>query len=339
MARKSASSAPPRGRHETVVRDMLRMLWTHRLLVAAALGFALAAEAAALVLLPPRYTGEAMIQLDFVRDETVAGQKVQSTASVDAVAVVISAVRVIRSRATASAVVSMLGLDKDPFYTRPLLPALPARALASVRGIFGLPEPTPHDVAVARLMKQITVTNDARSYLITVSVTTPDPALAARLANWIASEYLRGRLREQANEAYAVAEREMTALSSVFGPRHPSYVAGLAKLGRLKAELAAVQEGAVVGDRQAVVAREMVRFAAGQSLLPAEAIMTPSGHNVALITALTVLAALALGMLLAWLAERGLLRWSVPAPAVGQVWSPAPAVAPAADRRLEFWDQ
>jgi uncharacterized protein involved in exopolysaccharide biosynthesis len=307
--------------YERVVYDTLRMLWRHKPLIAAVHGIALAALSVALVLVAPRYTGEAMIQLDFIREEAVAGEKVQSTAAVDAAAVVDSVARIIRSRGTASAVVSVLGLDNDPAYTRL---SLLARALSSVWSVFGLPAPTPRDLAVACLMKQITVTNDPRSYLITVAVTASDPERAAGLANWVASEYLRGRLREQATEAYAVAEREMTALSSVFGPRHPSYLSGSAKLGRLKAELAPAREGVVAEEREAVVAQDMVRFAAGQSLLPAEPVMVPSGPNTMLLFALTILTALAVGILLSLLAERGLLRWSVALPAILRAWSPAP---------------
>jgi hypothetical protein len=214
----------------------------------------------------------------------------------------------------------VLGLDNDPAYTHQ---SLPARALSSVWSVLGLPAPTPRDLAVERLMRQTTVTNDPRSYLITVAVTASDPERAAQLANWVASEYLRGRLREQAIEAYAVAEREMTALSSVFGQRHPSYLNGSAKLGRLKADLAAAREVATE-EREAVAGQDMVRFAAGQSLLPAEAVMVPSGPNTMLLFALTILVALAVGILLSSLAERGLLRWSVPLPAVLRAWSPAP---------------
>jgi capsular polysaccharide biosynthesis protein len=335
MAKRSTSFETnaiyaPRIHYERVVYDTLRMLGRHKLLIAAVLGIALAALSVALALIAPRYTGEAMIQLDFTRNETVSGEKVQSTAAVDAASVVDSAARIIRSRGTASAVVSALGLDNDPAYTRL---SLPARALSSVWSVFGLPAPTPHDLAVARLMRQTTVANDPRSYLITVAVTASDPERAARLANWVVSEYLRGRLREQAIEAYAVAEREMTALSSVFGPRHPSYLNGSAKLGRLKAGLAAAGEGMVTEEREAVVAQDMVRFAAGQSLLPAKAVTVPSGPNTMLLFALTILAALAVAILLSSLAERGLLRSFVPLPAVLRAWSPAPL----AGRGLHWW--
>jgi capsular polysaccharide biosynthesis protein len=294
----------PRVHYERVVYDTLRVLWRHKSLLAVVFGIALAALSVELVLVAPRYTGEAMIQLSFTRDEA-AGEKVLSTAAVDAAAVVDSAARVIRSRAIATAVVTLLGLDNDPAYTRR---SLPARALSSVWSVFGVPEPTPHELAVARLMSQTTVANDPRAYLITVAVTASDPTRAAQLANWVASEYLRGQLQQQAAEAYAVAEREMTAVSAVFGPQHPSYINGSAKLVRLKAELATAQKGGATQEPEAVIAQDMVRLAAGQSLLPAEAVMVPSGPNTMLLFALTIFVGLVLGVLLSFLAE----KWAGP---------------------------
>ena len=316
--------------YERVVNRKLRMLWRQRQLVTAVLGIALAALSVALLFVAPRYTGEAVIQLDFTRDETIEGEKVQSSASIDAIAVVGGAARIIRSRAIAGAVVSVLGLDNDPAYARP---SLPARMLSPLWSVLGFPPTTPREIAVARLMEQTKVTNDPRSYLITVAVTTSEPERAARLANWVASEYLRGRLQEQTIGAYATAEREMNTLASVFGPRHPSYLSGSAKLGRLQAALAASRDGVVTEERDAVVARDMVRFAAGYSLLPAEAVMVPSGPNIVLLFVLTTLAALAVGILLALLAERGLRQRPVLIPGALWAWSPVPL----AERGLSWW--
>jgi uncharacterized protein involved in exopolysaccharide biosynthesis len=307
MSFESNAIDAPRIHYERVAHDTLRMLWKHRSLVAAVLGIALAGLAVMLVFTAPRYTGEAIVQLDFVRNENIAGEKVLSTAAVDAAAVVDSAARIIRSRATASAVVAALGLDHDPAYAHV---SLLSRVLTPVRYVFGQPQPTLRENAVTRLMKQITVTNDPRSYLITVAVTTTDPERAARLANWVASEYLRGRLREQAIAAYSIAEKEMATLGSVFGPRHPNYLGGLTKVGHLRAELDAAQKAAAPDAGQ-----QMVWFAAGQSLLPAEPVMVPSGPNVMLLFALTVLVGLAAGIMLSLLAEKGMLERFMPHPA------------------------
>lgn len=315
----------PRAHYEHVVRDTLRILWVHKVLVAAVFGIVFTVQSVAFMLIAPRYTGEAIINLDFTRNETATGDKVQSTASVDAAAIVTSAARIVRSRGTASEVVSVLRLDKDPAYSHQ---SLLGQALSAARSAFGMPALTPHDVAVSHLMRQTTVTNDPRSYLITVAVTASDPERAARLANWIGSEYLRGRLRQQAIEAYAAAEREMSALSSVFGPRHPKYLSTLAKLENLKAELAAAREEVSVEDQGAVVSKAMIRYAAGQSLLPAQAVMVPSGPNAILFFTLTTLFAVAVGILLSMLAERGLLRWPV---------SNHPGLVDGPARRASLW--
>src|SRR5262249_49530891 len=154
--------------HEIVVGDMDTRRADHQALLVA------------LVFMAPRYTGEAIIQLDFVRNENVAGEKLQSTAAVDAAAVVDSSARIIRSRGTASGGVSALRLDNDPNYANL---SLPAQALSHILSFFGRLAPTPRDIAITHLMKQIMVTNDPRSYLIAVAVTASDPERAARLAN------------------------------------------------------------------------------------------------------------------------------------------------------------
>ncbi|MGY3446378.1 MULTISPECIES: GumC domain-containing protein [unclassified Bradyrhizobium] len=292
----------PRMHYEQVVHNALGVVWRHRRLVTGTVVVALAAFLVAFMFMASRYTGEAIIQLDFVRNENIAGERLQSTAAVDAAAVVDSSARIIRSRGTASAVVSALRLDQDPEYTRP---SRLERVLSHVGQYFGPhPATTPRELAITHLMKQITVTNDPRSYLISIAVTTSDPERAASLANWVASEYLRGRLRAQATEGYAAAERELAGLSAVLGPRHPTYLSAQAKLERLKQVMEGAEKDAALDNQDGAPAHDVVRFAAGQTLLPAEAVMIPSGPNGPLLFALTFLAALVLGGLLSLLAER-----------------------------------
>jgi capsular polysaccharide biosynthesis protein len=295
----------PRTHYEGIVYDALFVCWKQRLLVVRVFGAMLAVLLIALIFKAPQYTGEAVIQLDFVRNENIAGEKLQSTAAVDAAAIVDSSARIIRSRGTAGAVVAALALDNDPAYAKL---SLSTWALSPIWWVLGQPASSPRDIAISRLMRQIVVTNDPRSYLITVTVTASDPKRAARLANWVASEYLRGRLREQATGDHAAAEREVVGLSAVLGPRHPTYLNGLAKRERLREALDSARNGIAADDREAVLSPDMIRFAAGQSLLPAEIVEAPSGPNVMLLVLLTMLAALAAGILLSLLAERGVLR-------------------------------
>ena len=276
-----------RAQYEGVAHDTLRVLWQRKLLIAVIMIAALSLASTALVLVGPRYTGEAIIQFNFTREEPTTGAKVQPIAVVDAIVLLDSAARVIRSRATAGAVVTWLGLENDPAFTRQ---SLPWRVLSRVRSSFGLKQaaPSDRDLAVSQLMQQITVTNDPRSYLISVAVTKADAELAARLANAVALEYLRAQLLQQMAEGFAAAEREVAELSSVYGVQHPRYVVGQAKLERLEARLSALREETSDED--------VVKLVVGQSLLPAEKVMVPSGPNIVLILALTAGAALVAGI-------------------------------------------
>src|SRR5262249_26048311 len=148
----------------------------------------------ALVLMGPRYTAEAIIELGFNRKGAALDTKTQeSTATLDASVLVDSAARLIRSRPIAGAAVTRLELDKDPRYTRnPLL----LQAVDSARAVLGLPqaESTPHDRAVSALLRRISVTAQPRSYVITIAATAEQPERARALANAVASAYLQNRM-------------------------------------------------------------------------------------------------------------------------------------------------
>jgi uncharacterized protein involved in exopolysaccharide biosynthesis len=281
-----------RAHYESVAYETLRILWARRSLIATVLAAALVLACLPLVLIGPRYTGEAVIQLNFIREEPATGAKNLPTATVDAAAVVDGAARIIRSRATASAVVTRLGLDKDPTFARQ---SLSWQVLTSVRSGFGLAQamPSNYDLAVNQLMQRVTVTNDPRSYLISVSVTSDDPERSASLANAVALEYLRGQLLQQVAEAYAAAERELADLSSIYGALHPSYLNGQAKLERLQVRLNDLRDG--------MLSEDAVRQVVGQSFVAAEKVPVPTGPNIILILGLSAAAALAAGIWLALL--------------------------------------
>jgi len=256
------------------------------LLISAILVAAVLLVSVMLMLIGPRYSGEAIIELNFIREVPAAGAQIQPTASVDAGAIVDSAARVIRSRATASAVVAQLRLDKDPAFAR-------RSAFSYVRSVLDreAATPSPHDLAVRELMRKITVTNELRSYLISIAVTTGDPEQSANLANAVAVEYLRGQLLQQLTDAQVSAERDLNQLSSVYGVRHPNYVNGRTRLEYSDARLSAVR---------GLPADDVVKLVRGLSLLAAEKVMVPSGPNITLILGLTIAAALGVGIWLAW---------------------------------------
>jgi capsular polysaccharide biosynthesis protein len=286
----------PRAYYEEIARDTLGILWRQKLLVVGILLVALSVASIALVLIGPRYSAEAMIQFNFNREEPATGPKTQSIATVDAVALIDSAARAIRSRATANAVVARLGLDKDPDFARE---STLWRVVLGVRAALGLrgATPTPRDLAVHQLMRKVTVANEPRSYLISVAVTTRNPEQAATLANVVALEYLRGQMLQQLSDTQTATERELSQLSSVYGVRHPSYVLARARLDTLQNRLTALRDGPPDDDT--------VRLVIGQSLVAAEKTFVPSGPPIILILGLTASAALGIAIWLAlWLAPR-----------------------------------
>jgi hypothetical protein len=245
----------------------------------------------------PRYTTEALIQvnLDLSPDR---GVKSQATVSVDAAEVVGTTARIIRSRATADAVVARLGLDKDPrFERRPLF----SRWLSGARAALGLQRSalTPHDLAVDALMRQVRVTAEPRSYLISVAVTAGDPDSAVKLANAVTAEYLRTQKLKELAETRSAAEHELADASYVYGPRHPSYLSALTKVEQQEAQIRTVGDASTTED--------LIKLAAGYSLIPAHKVMKPSGPNISVTLALAILAGLSLGICLTRYTPVGLI--------------------------------
>jgi len=274
--------------YEQLAYDTLRVLWHRKLLISAILVAAVLLVSVMLVrIIGPRYSGEAIIELNFIREVPTAGAQIQPTASVDAAAIVDSAAHVIRSRATASAVVARLRLDKDPAFAR-------RSAFSYVQSVLGreAATPSPHDLAVHELMRKITVTNEPRSYLISIAITTGDPEQSANLANAVAVEYLRGQLLQQLTDAQVSAERDLNQLSSVYGVRHPNYVNGRTRLEHWDARLSALR---------GLPADDVAKLVRGLSLVAAQKVMVPSGPNITLTLGLTIVAALGVGI---WLARR-----------------------------------
>jgi hypothetical protein len=169
------------------------------------------------------------------------------------------------------------------------------RLLFRARAALGLEEakPAPQDLAANELMRIIKVSNEPRSYSISVSATTRDALQAATLANAVALEYLRGQVLQQLSETQATLEREVAQLSSTYGLRHPSYALVRTKLDALQDRLTALRKGAFDNEPDKLVL--------GQSFVPAEKTLVPSGPPIILILALTAGGALAVGI---WLALR-----------------------------------
>lgn len=193
--------------YDAMTFDFLAMLWRRRLLIFAVVcGTALAA-ALYLMVTPQRYTADLVLQFDFTREDNGGGGKTSSV-SLDASTLVESEARIIRSLATARAVASRLGLDR----TTPNQPGLLAGAAelifpSSVRKMLrellgvggGATEPTPRDVAAQKLLGSLSVSNDTKAYLVTLTFRDTDPDRAALVVNAFGNEYLRRKMEATTN--------------------------------------------------------------------------------------------------------------------------------------------
>jgi len=294
-----------RNHYGRVVFTTLQILWGYKMLIGAMAFGAVMLASVMLALIGPRYTGEAIILLNFIREESTSGAKVSPTAMVDATALVDRAARVMRSRATASSVVSRLELDKDPDFARQ---SLQWRMLSVLRSALLLKTHTPpaYDLAVTELMRRIRVTYEPRSYLISVAVTTGNPEQTALLPNAVALEYLRGQVLQQLGDSQAALERELAQLSLVYGERYPDYVVGRTKLENLRVMRSAL--------RNEQFADSAAQLAVGQTFIAADKMMVPSGPNVLPVLGLAFGAALLAGIWITLSLNSDQLRFSRPEP-------------------------
>ena len=278
-----------------LLREFLRALWARKGMITMMLIVALLFAFAAIVLIPPRYTATAMIEVNFRTDQVAAGAKTDITASLDAAALVASAVQIISSRANASAVVTRLQLDRDPAFThQPFVRSL----ISDMRTTLGLdetkaaPSLSSHELAVNTLMQYVTVASETRSYVISIAANWDDPATATRLANTMALEYLRTRAMQQIADARSAGTRELAELLSAYGVRHPNYTRALAKIQDLDTRMAALSDHLSI--------EEVGAIAVGQSLIPADKVLMPTSPDPKMFVGMMVGAALLAGMLLAW---------------------------------------
>ena len=191
---RSSTARPLREHYDAKSFSTLGLLWRRKGLIAATciLGGLIAAFGA--TALGERYTAEVVVEPKLARDQSRSTTGV----SLDAASLIETEVELIRSRGVAQKVVSRLDLKNDPIFgTRNIEGTLDANSTATA------------------VLRNIRVSNDARSYLIKISFTSISPIRAAQIANAFAEEYLRAR-RE------AAARRELSEISAMYGPQHPA---------------------------------------------------------------------------------------------------------------------
>lgn len=260
----------------------LRILWRRRSWIAATVVIGLVLCGFALAFAKRQYTSEAIIQLDFVRNEKDGGALV---ANVDATALTESEARLIRARSTARNVVLRVGLEtlsggrSDSLFGRLLLPLRNAL----------LPETVSSDAvdqAAINLSRNLVVSNVPRAYMITIAYSGRSPNEAAEIANSFANEFFKAKLLQANQRRVAQALSEVQRLSLVFGGNHPLMIAALANLEVVQKQVRAEQE---------LLAKVDVPSPQGLSFTPALPNPVPSSPRGYLVIGIGFIAALLAG--------------------------------------------
>ncbi|WRH64333.1 MAG: polysaccharide biosynthesis tyrosine autokinase [Fuscovulum sp.] len=226
---------------EIDLKAILAILYRQRSLLVATVVVILAAAAAYLIVATPIYRSTVLIQVDGrssnLLDPNLVGQEQSAVLN----SRVDSEVEILRSDATALAVILEAGLVEDAEYG-PRLSYLEKLGIAlgteldgnSIRRIFGLkprPEVTSQDIVKSTLIRfkeNVSISRRGLTYLIAISVSSSSPERAARIANMYAKVYIerqvttktqatlsaRDVLRNQIETAQADLSRSESAVNS-----------------------------------------------------------------------------------------------------------------------------
>jgi uncharacterized protein involved in exopolysaccharide biosynthesis len=232
-----------RAHYENLAADTLASIGRHRWFIASLVVLALILTCMIIPLLPRKYSAEALIYPNlFVRKQQDG--VVVPVASVDAATIVNSEARLIRSDAVVGAVVKRLGLAPAATTAQSWV----AQTQDWVR-VMILPETrnsSPFDRTVARLRNKVSIMNDPRSYILSISYTAPSADEAARVVNAFAIEYLRDKDLQRRRDGVAAAEGELGRALSIYGEKHPKTLQAAEGLDAARALLKAAmspQEG------------------------------------------------------------------------------------------------
>src|SRR5580698_4426279 len=172
------------------VQKIWSILWRGKITILLSTVIAVALAAAFVLLVPHKYTATTQILIDPM-DLRGSQNEISPTIpqSDAAVLQVESQARVIASDNVLSRVVASEGLDHDPEFMR--------GALAEKYGPLA---------ALNELEKHVQVKRSERTYVVDVTVTSEDPAKAARIANAIAQTYLTEQTEVRSNAARQISQ-------------------------------------------------------------------------------------------------------------------------------------
>lgn len=282
-----------REHYENAAFDMLHLLWRRRFLIGAAVLAALAVAVTLLIMLPRKYTAQALIQLDFARQDTNA---VPPVAAVEAAVLAESEARLIASRAMARKVALRLHLD-EAVHDDDLQASSFKRILRELRATL-FPETVvrdPIERAAISIGKHLNVANVSRAYLITIGFTADSPQRAANVANAFALEFFKEKVLQNLAKREAAANQEVLRLSAIYGSKYPALVAAQSNLETIQAEARAERERDGASPSY---------LPPGIAFVPAQALATVSSPKGVTFLAAALGAGLALGIALVFLFER-----------------------------------
>ena len=283
-----------------VLHATLASLWRRKLLVGAIVATALALGIIAVFVIPPSYTPEAYIRGGFVASSAVAQDEDSNEGNkgsggpfvgLDLMRVIETQSRLIQSHDLARRVVQQLGLAQlGPEVSE--WHWLPAKFYAGAANI----QEDPTDQAVAMLLSRLSVKSDPlRTYLITVSYTGKDSALAVAITNAFLAEFLRSSKLQTLSQLRSTAEATLSRELAKFGDKYP-------RVTQAKLRLAATDD---LIKKQFSEAPEVLLQHAGENVT--NAIAVPSWPKPRFVIGLFLLVGLVVGIAVALWLERS--RW------------------------------
>ena len=172
------------------VQKIWSILWRGKITILLSTTVAVGLAALFVLLVPHKYTATTQILIDPTDLRAVQNDIAPTIPQSDAAVLQVeSQARVIASDNVLSRVVASEGLDHDPEFMR--------GALAEKYGPLA---------ALNELEKRVQVTRPERTYVVNVSVTSEDPAKAARIANAIAQTYLTEQTEVRSNAARQISQ-------------------------------------------------------------------------------------------------------------------------------------
>jgi uncharacterized protein involved in exopolysaccharide biosynthesis/Mrp family chromosome partitioning ATPase len=172
------------------VRKIGSVLWRGKITILLSTIVAVGLAALFVLLVPHKYTATTQILIDPTDLRAVQNDIAPTIPQSDAAVLQVeSQARVIASDNVLRRVVETEGLDHDPEFMR--------GALAQQYGALA---------ALNELQKHVQVKRSERTYVVDVSVTSEDPAKAARIANAIAQTYLTEQTEVRSNAARQISQ-------------------------------------------------------------------------------------------------------------------------------------